>query len=145
MKIDPIDWPAIIAGWRVAFQDLAETMTRAGQSINSSMLSMTRLARESANDEVRVSGLEALFYVRAGMGLPDIDALDHLVREILRAPTTGVGDSRVTLRYLTPGNRLRLVQVALRGWAVHQGVGDVPVLAWHRHFGSAGDIYVGRS
>ena len=113
MNADPVDWPAIIAGWQDAFQGLRVAMQKMGRVVTKMSVSL----RIRANDEEHVCGLEARFLVRGGL-TADIDTL---VRNLLRAPQNLVTEQeKYLVRLLTPSNRARLAAAAIRGYAVHQ-------------------------
>jgi len=93
----------------------------------------------AANQPVHVAGLEARYFVRAGLdpSYADPRALDQLVQQIM----TGAGD----LLFVSDENRALIASAALRGWVgSHAGDTTVRVLAWHRQIGSTA-ISVGRA
>jgi hypothetical protein len=119
-----------------AFQHAAEIAREAARVVNRGLRAwarqMSRLGaaiREAANDEVTVSGLEARYFVRAGLdpAYRSPEDLDALVQAIMR------GEAEDT-RLLYRENRARIAAAALRGH-VHAYPEAVPVLTWHRLIG----------
>ena len=93
----------------------------AAKSLNNMAESVRRMGKALAwQHEVRVSGLEARMYVRAGLdpAYASEEALDGLVRLIMRKPSAvlGLGDSLM----LGTRDRARLAAAAMRGWAEHR-------------------------
>lgn len=95
----------------------------------------------AANEPVHVAGLEARYFVRAGLD-PACAApsqLDALVQTIL----TGTADD---LRYVNDENRAVIAGSAIAGWcASYAGQSTVRVLAWHRQMPDGIRLSVGRA
>lgn len=74
----------------------------------------------SRQHEIRISGLEARMYVRAGQdpAYATEDALHELVRLLMRKPSAVLGVQEGTM--LGRSDRARLAAAALRGWAEHR-------------------------
>jgi hypothetical protein len=140
VNVESIDWAAIVEGWRLAFEGMAKAANKAFAAIRGAMQNVMRVSREIANDEVRVSGLEARYFIRGGHA-QDIDAL---VQDLLTDPARqGDMDEVFLMDLLTPASRARLAAAAIQGYtAVH----DEPVesLAWHRMLGTT-RVLVGRA
>lgn len=83
-----------------------------------------------------VAGLEARYYVRAGLD-PQVDDIDQLVRDIRTGRAPG-------LSLLGQAARTQVALAAMRGWAVHRTEPAGDVLAWHRQLGGT-RVLVGRA
>lgn len=114
-----------------AFQ---EGMRTIGEALTTSMRSFNRLIRYAVNDEVRVSGLEARYYVRGAMGCQSPQELDALVLALLSDPRrTAPADEAFMMTLLTNESRARLAVSAIRGWAETHPGGPCGPLSWHRY------------
>lgn len=117
-----IDWGAL----RAAVAAVGESFSLTSKAI----VAFARLMHDAANDEVRVSGLEARYYVRGGLHCPDVDAL---VLDLLRDPARqALEDEDFLMTLLSQTNRARLAAAALRGWVEHHPDEDPTLLSWHR-------------
>lgn len=118
-----------------AFAQIREALRPFVKALETAARTMVRWAnsiREKANDEVRVSGLEARYYVRAGADptYAHPERRDALVRDLL----AGEVEDDPLLVFVTPENRRRLAVAALRGWALHRSPEPASYVA-HRLWG----------
>lgn len=96
---------------REAFRPFVEAMAVAARAIGR----LAERLRETANDPVRIAGLEARYYVRAGLdpAYRHPERLDALVRDLL----AGDYEDDPLHAFVTPENRRALAVAAIRGWA----------------------------
>jgi hypothetical protein len=110
-----LDFTAFFRNLERAAQDLARSVDTMADAMRRAGLAFARAK------EVKVSGLEARVYVRAGLDptLSTPAELHRLVRLLLHRPhvVVGVADSM----FLDRPARVRLAVAAMRGWAVHRG------------------------
>lgn len=76
--------------------------------------------------EIEVAGIEARYYVRAGLS-PEPLNLTPILRPAYHNTTW----------FLTPEQRRRVADAALRGWVDHHPGEPSPVFAYHRHMAGA--------
>lgn len=109
-----------------AFKKFGEAALRAARIINKAFMrlgryvvdtlaKMNRAYVERVNNEVRVSGLEARFYVRGALACNTIDEVVVLVKMLMQEPER----ENMWLRLLTRENRGRLAASAIRGHVEH--------------------------
>lgn len=127
------------------------TLTQVGRALQPMLTGMaevmTKFARQinpyiRANTPVNVAGLEARYFVRAGLDPAYADPwmLDRLVQGIL----TGVTEDE--LWFVNDENRALIAASAITGWcASYAGLSTVQVLAWHRQMPDGGRLSVGRA
>lgn len=120
--------PALADRFRTAFQTFGEAVERTARALSR----LTESLRETANDPVRVAGLEARYLVRAGLdpAVADPEARDALVRAIL----DGTVDDDLLAVFLSPDNRRACATAALLGWAQRHPSSEPYVL--HRLWGN---------
>jgi hypothetical protein len=127
----PIDFAPMRRALRQAAEDSAKGFETMAQAVRNMGRAMARA------HEVQVAGLEQRVYVRAAMdpAYAEPDALDSLVRLLLRKPSAvlGVGDSL----FLHREDRYRLAAAAMRGWAEHRPHEwhHQQAMPWHRYMG----------
>jgi len=134
-----VDVEAFVGGVRAALASTEEgTFERRAETYRA----FDALVREAANDEARVSGLEARFWVRGSLGHLVGEDVGALARDLLRDP--GCVDPGGSLHLLTVGNRARIAAAALRGHVEHVEGERPDCLAWYRLLGSTA-VSVGRA
>jgi hypothetical protein len=122
-----IDVPTMLRSMQKGFKRMGETM----QTMTKAMRSFGSALRDAANDEIRVAGLEARYYVRGAF-----EDIDPLVRNLLRHPArTAPMSEAFALSMLTKKNRARLAAAAIRGHVSHTE-GEAPATTgwcrWYR-------------
>jgi hypothetical protein len=117
-----------LKGMQRGFDLMGQSMRRAGKSLRL----LVEVARRAANDEVRVSGMEATMLVRGGMLGTHIEGdVDATVLLLMRDPAAVTGDA--SDRLLTAHSRARLAAALLRGHASQTRTQAGPV-ALRRHW-----------
>jgi hypothetical protein len=123
----------MVEGIRQALQPFAEAMAGAARALGR----LAERMREAANDPVYVAGLEARYYVRAGLdpSYAHPERRDALIQGLL-AGKTGAADDDL-LPFVSPENRRLLAVSALRGWVESYESDRERVYVAHRLWGSA--------
>lgn len=120
-------------------QQLAPAVTAAGAALANFARALSPYF--AANQPEHVAGLEARYFVRAGLDPAYVDprALDQLVQQILAGDDTA-------LQYVSDENRSLIAASALTGWVgSHAGTETLQVLAWHRQMPDGQRLSVGRA
>jgi hypothetical protein len=108
-----IDWDAL----REAFRGMAKAAGNAARQFGKTIKQMSVLLHHAANDDLRVAGLEARYYVRGGLLCPDIDAL---VLALMRDPASVAPDDEgLLMDLLSRENRALLAAKAIEGYVTH--------------------------
>jgi hypothetical protein len=125
-----IDVSLLLKGMGEAFKKMGTATERAARSLRS----LVGLLRGAANDEVRVAGLEARYYVRGGLSCPlGLTGIDRLVRDLVTCPEAAEPGEEVLLRLLTRENRVLLAVAAIRGYVESTDEEPSGLLPWHRY------------
>lgn len=109
-----VDVTPFLRALQRAAENMAKSMDTMAQHVRRMGQAFTR------QHEVRISGLEAKMYVRAGLDpqYATEDALHGLVRLLMRKPSAVLGLQEGTM--LGRSDRARLAAAAMRGWAEHR-------------------------
>lgn len=118
---------AVFLRLRDALRQMAPAVERAFRPLTT----YSRALTVSANDPVRVAGLEARFHVRAALdpAYRDPEAIRWLVTRIMQGQVPD-------LVLLSRENRALVASAALSAWVNRYPTTEVEVLAWHRLLGS---------
>jgi len=99
---------------------LVRPMNEAMRNFNHTFRALGKVLAASANDEVRVSGLEARYLVRGGF-MYNEDDLGLLVRWLMQSPeVVEPEDDDLLSIMLTPASRARLAVAAIRGFVLSE-------------------------
>jgi hypothetical protein len=145
LHVDPEPLSVQLHRLAVSFQWMQSQIGRAfTPSMTAAAEAIARLMEQFspyfvANEPAHVAGLEARYFVRAGLdtSYADPHALDRLVLDIM----TGTDE----LLWVNDENRSRIAASAISGWvSSYAGSEALRVLAWHRQIGHT-RLSVGRA
>lgn len=113
---------------------LTEAWRRMGEYARDTSEAMQALAPYLANDEARVAGLWARYYVRGAL---DPSYATPGLRDALVAVLLSEDVGHPDTHLLSPENRRLLAVAVMRGWAEHRPQSPDPQpLVWHRALGN---------
>lgn len=138
----PIISPITLDRLTTALKRIGQIVTDYTRRLLAAFRPLMRFITETANDPVRVAGLEARYAVRGGFDprYATPEGLDQLVQMIMGGDADEVGDRDLWL--LTSESRSLVAAAAIRGWCNSHDPGPA-ILAWHRLLGTT-VVEVGR-